>query len=237
MPARTGQEYITGLKEHPREVWIDGERVQDVTTHPALRNGVRSVAALYDMQYDPELQEAMTYTSPTTGHPVGLSFLVPRSMADLERRRHMMARWAWASCGMMGRSPDFLNVLFAAWAGAADYFAQNRPEFKHNVLNYYTFIREHDVTLTHALLNLQRRRTPTAVDTVSEDMALTVVREADAGIVVRGSRLLATLGPIADELAIYHAGNHRMGAGPASTIPWDHGSRRWTRSCSSTTCW
>src|SRR6516165_6197633 len=212
MPARTGEAYIKGLKEHPREVWIDGERVEDVTTHPALRNGVRSVAVLYDMQYDPELQEEMTYTSPTTGQPVGLSFLVPQSIADLERRRRMMERWAWAGCGMMGRSPDFLNVLFAAWAGAADYFAQNRPEFKHNVLNYYTFIREHDVTLTHALLNLQRRRTPTAVDTVSEDVALTVVREADAGIVVRGSRLLATLGPIADELAIYHAGNHRMGA-------------------------
>jgi len=55
MPARTGQQYITGLQERPREVWIDGERVQDVTTHPALRNGVRSVAALYDMQHDPAL--------------------------------------------------------------------------------------------------------------------------------------------------------------------------------------
>jgi len=212
MPARTGQEYITGLKEHPREVWIDGERVQDVTTHPALRNGVCSVAALYDMQHDPALREEMTYTSPTTGQPVGLSFLVPQSITDLERRRRMMARWAWASCGMMGRSPDFLNVLFTAWAGAADYFARNRPAFKHNVLKYYEFIREQDLTLTHALLNLQRRRTPATVDTVSEDVALTVVRETDAGIIVRGSRLLATLGPIADELAIYHAGNHWMGA-------------------------
>jgi aromatic ring hydroxylase len=67
MPARTGQQYITGLKERPREVWIDGERVKDVTTHPALRNGVRSVAALYDMQHVPELREEMTYASPTTG--------------------------------------------------------------------------------------------------------------------------------------------------------------------------
>jgi 4-hydroxyphenylacetate 3-monooxygenase len=212
MPARTGQQYITGLQERPREVWIDGERVQDVTTHPALRNGVRSVAALYDMQHDPELREEMTYASPTTGQPVGLSFLVPQSIADLERRRTMMTRWAWASCGMMGRSPDFLNVLFTAWAGAADYFAQNRPEFKHNVLRYYECIREQDVTLTHALVNLQRRRTPATVDTLSEDVALTVARETDAGIVVRGSRLLATLGPIADELAVYHAGNHRWGA-------------------------
>jgi 4-hydroxyphenylacetate 3-monooxygenase len=212
MPARTGQEYIKGLQEHPREVWIAGERVQEVTTHPALRNGVKSVAALYDMQHDPAIREEMTYLSPTTGAPVGLSFLVPQSVADLERRRRMMERWAWASCGMMGRSPDFLNVLFAAWAGAADYFAQNRPAFKHNVMQYYEFLREHDVTLTHALVNLQRRRTPATVDTVSDEVALTVVRETDAGIIVRGSRLLATLGPIADELAVYHAGNHRLGA-------------------------
>ena len=99
-----------------------------------------------------------------------------------------------------------------AWAGAADYFAQNRPEFKRHIIQYYEFLREQDVALTHALVNLQRRRTPAAVDTLSEDVALTVVRETDAGIIVRGSRLLATTGPIADELAVYHAGNHRVGA-------------------------
>ena len=210
MPARTGQEYINGLKEHPREVWIDGERVEDVTTHPALRNGVKSVAALYDMQHDPELREEMTYASPTTGDPVGLSFMIPQTVEDLERRRNMMTRWAWASCGMMGRSPDFLNVIFAAWAGASHFFAQDRPEFKQNVSNYYEYIRENDLTLTHALLNLQRRRGASATDTVSEEVALTVVKETGAGVVLRGSRLLATLGPISDELAIYHAGNHRM---------------------------
>ena len=195
MPARTGQEYITGLKERPREVWIDGELVRDVTAHPAFRNGVKSVAALYDMQHDPGLREEMTYASPSTGQPVGLSFQIPQTIADLERKREMMARWAWASCGMMGRSPDFLNVIFTAWAGASDYFAQNRPEFKQNVLDYYEFIRESDVTLTHALVNLQRRRAPTAADTLSDEVALTLVKETDAGIVVKGSRVLATPGP------------------------------------------
>ena len=210
MPIRTGQEYIDGLKEHPREVWICGERVKDVTTHPALKNGVKSVAALYDMQNDPALRDEMTYTSPTTGDPVGLSFLIPKSVDDLVRRRNMMENWAWASCGMMGRSPDFLNAIFAAWAGAGDYFAQDRPEFKTNVINYYEYIRENDLALTHALVNLQRSRDTTPNDTLTDEVALTVVRETDAGIVVRGSRVLATLGPISDEIAMYPVGTHRL---------------------------
>ena len=105
MPARTGQEYITGLKERPREVWLNGERIKDVTTHPALCNGVESVAALYDMQHDPSLREEMTFASPSTGDPVGLSFMIPKTVDDLVRRREMMTRWAWASCGMMGAFP------------------------------------------------------------------------------------------------------------------------------------
>ena len=71
MPARSGKEYILGLKERPREVWLDGQRVADVTVHPAFRNGINSVAALYDMQNDPALLEEMTYASPTTGQPGG----------------------------------------------------------------------------------------------------------------------------------------------------------------------
>ena len=210
MPARTGQEYIKGLQDHPREVWIDGELVQDVTTHPSLQNGVKSVAALYDMQHDPVMREEMTFASPSTGDPVGLSYLIPQTVDDLERKRNMMTQWAWASCGMMGRSPDFLNIIFTAWAGSSGYFAQDRPEFQQNVLNYHEFLRENDVALTHALVNLQRRRTANAADTLSDEVALTITKETDSGLVVRGSRVLATLGPISDEIAIYPVASHRL---------------------------
>ena len=129
MPVRTGDQYIAGLKEREVEVYVSGKRVKDVTTHPGLRNGVRTVAKLYDLQHDPALREKLTYTSPTTGDPVGLSFITPKTMDDLERRHTMMTRWAQASCGMMGRSPDFMNVTMMAMAAAGEYFAQNRPEF------------------------------------------------------------------------------------------------------------
>ena len=111
------------------------------------------------MQHDPKLRDAMTFASPSSGEPVGLSFIIPRTQDDLVRRRDMMLHWARATCGMMGRSPDFMNVTYAAWAGAADYFARGRPEFGENMRRYHAYIRDNDLTLTHSLINLQRSRT------------------------------------------------------------------------------
>lgn len=211
MPARTGAEYMAGLQERAAAVYLHGELVKDVTTHPALRNGVRTLASLYDMQHDPALQDTMTYVSPTSGERVGLSFIMPRTVQDLERRRAMMTHWARVSCGMMGRTPDFMNVTVTAMAAASDYFAQNRPEFKENIERYYEYIREHDLVLTHTLVNLQRSRSPGAAPLADRtDVALAVVRETDAGIIVRGPRVLATLGPLADEIAVYPARNHQL---------------------------
>ena len=203
MGARTGQQYIQGLRDQQREVWLGGERVKDVTTHPGLANGVRAIASLYEMQHDPGLRDEMTYVSPTSGERVGLSFIIPRTREELERRRDMMLHWARATCGMMGRSPDFMNVTFAAWAAAADYFAQGRPAFGVNIRRYYEYIREHDLTLTHALINLQRSRNISGVFNLEQGTALSVVRETDVGVVVRGARVLATLAPMSDEIAVY----------------------------------
>ena len=211
MPAKTGQQYIDGLREHPAEVWMRGERIEDVTTHPALKGGVKSVAALYDLQHREDVKDEMVYPSPSTGDPVGRSFIIPLTTDDLLLRRKMMTHWAWVGCGMMARTPDFMNVSIAGWAGAAEFFGQNRPEFAGNVRNYYEFVRENDVTLTHTLVNLQPRRTSGTVDDLDDQVALTVVKETDAGIVVRGSRVLATLGPISDEIAVYPTRTHMIG--------------------------
>ena len=55
MPARTGAEYIANMKENGPEVYLHGERVKDVTTHPALRGGIETLARMYDMQHDPTI--------------------------------------------------------------------------------------------------------------------------------------------------------------------------------------
>ena len=214
MPARTGAEYIAGLRERAADIYIGGERVSDVTRHPAFAGGLQTVAGLLEMQHDPATRDEMTYTSPSTGDPVGLSFIMPRNADDLARRRKMMRNWAKFSCGMMGRTPDFLNVAVMSMAAAADYSGQNRPEFRQNILDYYEYIRENDIVMTHTLVNLQRSRSvgATPFDDRTE-VALSVVEETDAGIIVRGARVLATLGPLSDEIAVYPARTRRVPAG------------------------
>ncbi len=210
MPARTGAEYLQGLRERPPEVWLGGERVKDVTRHPGLANGARSVAGLYDLQHNPAFRDELTYPSPASGEPVGLSFIMPQTGEDLERRRRMFYRWASCHGGMMGRTPDYMNAAFAAMASAAPYFDEDRPGFGDNVRRYYELIREQDLCLTHTLVNPQRTRSPQhyITDALAEDVALRVVRETDAGIVVKGARVLATLGPLSDEIAVYPSRSH-----------------------------
>ena len=204
MPARTGAEYIANLKENGPEVYLHGERVEDVTTHPALQGGVNTLARMYDMQHDPAIRDEMTYISPTTSNRVGTSFITPRTKKELDDRRVMMGHWARATLGMMGRSPDFMNVNIMAMAAAGDYFAQNRPEFKDNINNYYEHVRENDLVLTHTLQNLQRTRSPgSRLLEDGTDIALRVEKETDAGIYVHGARVLATLVPLSEEIAVY----------------------------------
>ena len=202
MPARNGSQFLEGLKRNPPNIYIDGERVEDPTTHPATANVARSIAELYDLQLRPDLVHVMTYESPTTGERVGLSFLETTTREDLTRRAVMHKAWADHSLGFIGRSPDYLNVNLMAAARAASYFERADPRFGENIRRYYEHVRENDLCLTHALTNPQVNRSARADHLPDPYIALGVVRETDEGLIVRGARMLATL-PIADEILIF----------------------------------
>lgn len=201
MGARNGQAYLEGLRDS-REVWLDGERVADVTCDPRLARGVRSIAALYDLQVDPCRVDQMTYVSPTSGERVGLSHIEPRSIDDLVKRRNMVKTWSEWSAGMLGRSPDYLNTMIMGCAANEDYFAHNDPAFGRNITAYYELVRERDLCLTHTLVAPQVNRSVHPDAQAGGDVALHVVHETDSGLVLSGARILATLAPASDELFV-----------------------------------
>jgi 4-hydroxyphenylacetate 3-monooxygenase len=146
----------------------------------------------------------LTYESPTSGDRVGTSFLVPRSAEDLERRRAGFRAWAAYSLGFLGRTGDYLNSALMALSQAGEWFAQVDARFGEHVARYYEMVREQDLLTTHTLIPPQANRAAGAAQAV-DGRALNahVVDQDDNGIVVRGARMLATIGPIADELLVF----------------------------------
>jgi 4-hydroxyphenylacetate 3-monooxygenase oxygenase component len=201
MGIRTGSDYVASLRDG-REVWLDGERVADVTTDPRLRAMPLSLAELYDLQHAPECADALTFPSPTTGAPVGLSHLQPRSAADLRLRRDMVKIWMDRCGGMMGRTPDFINVMIAAFAAGHAHFAVAKAAFGENIVNYHEHIRDHDLALTHSLVTPEIDKSK-PIFAQPGDIAMKVVRESDDGIIVAGARSIATLAPFANEILIF----------------------------------
>jgi 4-hydroxyphenylacetate 3-monooxygenase len=200
MGIRTGKELLESLRDD-RALFIDGERVADVTTDPRFAGAAQSLAELYDMQRDPALIEQMTFRSPASGERVGLSFIEPRSVDDLIRRRDMVKIWMDASCGMFGRSPDFMNIFVTAFASAAPEFGHRDNRFAENLRAYHAYIRENDICMTHTLVNPQVDRSK-PVEKQDKDLAAKVVRETDAGIVIRGARMVSTLCAYAHDLVV-----------------------------------
>ncbi len=200
--ARTGEAYIEALRTNPPNLWLKGERVEDPTTHPAFAGVVRSMAALYDLQHDPEWRDVLTYPSPSSGRPVGMSFRESRSRDDLEKRSAAYKAWADRTLGLMGRTPDYLNAALTAYAQAAAFFAQGDPQFAENVRRYYEFVRENDLCTTHALTNPQVNRAKSPAEQPDPYIPVGVVRETKEGVIVRGARMLATL-PVADEILVF----------------------------------
>jgi 4-hydroxyphenylacetate 3-monooxygenase len=199
--ARTSKEYVEGLKDG-REVWLAGERVGDVTTHPAFAGSIAGVAGYFDYQHT-HAGECLVPDA-VSGEPVNVSHLIPRSSEDLRRRHVAFERLARYSMGMLGRTPDYVNLTIAGFAGRSDVVGlEGNGEGADNLVRFQRHLARHDLALTHTIVHPVVDKGVGDIEGVNGSLALHKVGETADAIVVRGARVLATLGPFADEMAVY----------------------------------
>lgn len=194
---RTGSDYVGGLRDG-RQVFIDGDLVEDVATHPAFRGAVASVARLYDVASDPANRELMTFDDEATGQPAHVGFMIPRSEDDLVRRRRGLRRWAEETYGLMGRTPDHVGAFLAGFASRPDVFARGGPEFADNVTRFHRFAIENDIYAAYAIVPPQIDRSKPAHQQADPFLYAGVKEERDGGIVIKGAQMLGTGAAIAD---------------------------------------
>src|SRR5262249_1066436 len=143
----TGAEFLESLRG-PREVWIYGERVKDVTAHPAFRNPARMLARLYDSLHDPAQHEVLTCETDTgSGGFTHRSFRAPRSAEDLVAAREAIALWARLTYGWMGRSPDYKAAFLATLGANSEYYTP----YQENAHRWYREAQERVLYMNHAL--------------------------------------------------------------------------------------
>src|SRR3979490_1036807 len=148
---RTGSDYLRSLNDG-RQVFVEGERVKDVTKHRAFREAARSIARLYDIAAAPEMRERMTLVSPRAGERVRRAYQTPASHADLKARRLFSETWAEATFGLMGRTPDHVAGFFSGYAATPRPVADAGQQLADNAVKIYERARDQHLYLSYAIV-------------------------------------------------------------------------------------
>jgi aromatic ring hydroxylase len=200
MSARTGKEYLEGLKDN-REIWIDGKKV-NLFEHPAFQGSLKGMAGYFDWQH--KFADKCLVKDEVTGDLMTASLILPKNKEDLEARAKCFEQLAKYSNGMLGRTPDYCNVALTGYVSRVDAFIKaGHIQWAENLLAFHREVLEKDLSLTHTIIQPQPDKSIPDLDGLNGEVALQVVERRDDCIVVSGAKILATLGPFADELFVY----------------------------------
>ncbi len=181
----TSKEYLDSLRDG-REIWIYGERVKDVTTHPAFRNTVRMLARLYDALHDERKDIICTPTDTGNGGYTHKFFKAPKTVEDMVGARDAIAEWARVTYGWMGRAPDY-KAAFLATLGANPEFYK---PFDDNARRWYKKVNEEVTFVNHAIVNPPVDRNKPLEEV--RDVYMHVEKETDGGLIISGAKVVAT---------------------------------------------
>lgn len=197
---RSGQDYLAGLQDD-RCIYIDGRRVGDVTTDVAFRNVAGSMARLFDFAHSPDARELMTFET-EEGTRANRIWQLPRCLDDLQTRRKALEAWASLHAGFLGRAPDHVASSISGMFMGLDVFQAHDPRSASALSEYYHYARDHDLYLSYVIINPQADRSKGASEQQDPCLVAGIVDRDASGITVRGAKMLATGGVIADELFV-----------------------------------
>lgn len=184
LEAFTGEEYLESLRDG-RKVYINGELIKDVPSHPAYRNAARSVARLYDALHQEENRETLL-TVDRRGILTHRFFTPSYSAEELAKAGEAIALWQRLGYGWMGRTPEYKAAFMATLGADPDYYAP----FQDNALRLYEETARKVLFLNHVIVDppIDRHRPHHEV----RDVYIHVTKETDAGIYVSGAKQVAT---------------------------------------------
>jgi len=198
---KTGAQHTETLRDG-RQVYLDGNVVGDVTCHTAYRNVVASVARLYDFQCQPENIDLTTFETPEGTGRANRIWQLPSCFEELVQRRKGLEAWTGVHAGFLGRAPDHVASCISGMYMGRQIFEEYDPARASALSNYYHYARDNELYLTYVIINPQADRSKAAHEQEDEYLVAGVVDQDAEGITVRGAKMLATGGIMANEVFV-----------------------------------
>ena len=186
MALLNGREYRRSLRDG-RQVWIGGEKVEDVTTHRAFAPMVDAVAAIYDLHFVSAYSEQMTFALPEGGR--GSRFYkIPESREELALRREMTLAILDTICPTMDRFGDETTSVLFVWSDRKDMLDKFDPRYHKAAEGWLHRLQRENLFLTSGNTDPKGDRSKGPHEQDDPDLYLRVVKETDAGIIIRGAK-------------------------------------------------
>lgn len=199
---RNADQYIESLRDG-REVYIHGERVDDVTTHPSLRKAIDHGAIDYELDKRPDLRDLLVTRSSDTGNEIRRYFEVPRTAEDLLRRQELIETTTRNGGSvvlfMKEIGTDALNALNMV---CHDIDKKYGTEYSARVARYWQHLEEHDLSMSGAVTDVKGDRKLRPSQQEMPFYYLKVVERRPDGVIVRGAKVHTTSAPITNELIV-----------------------------------
>lgn len=190
MGLKTPAEYVQSLRDGRVTYW-DGERIDDITTHPKFRVPIAVAARDYD-HADPKHRDLMTYQA-EDGSRAHRVFQIPRSEADLQKRVEMMHEMSIVG-GVTG--------VMMALMSTKDAIAEVNPQYAANIERLYKYVRDNDLRAAEVITDPKGDRSRRAHEQDDPDLYVRIVKRNSEGIVVRGAKLHITAASLVHELVV-----------------------------------
>jgi 4-hydroxybutyryl-CoA dehydratase/vinylacetyl-CoA-Delta-isomerase len=190
MALKTREQYIDSLRDG-REIYWDGERIEDITTHPKFTVPIENAARDYDYD-DPDRREIITYKT-ETGELAHRIYQTPRSEEDLLNRVELAHNMSIVG-GVTG--------VFMALQNIVDDVRQVNPGYADNMAAMYDYARDNDLRAAEVITDAKGDRSRRAHQQDDPDLYLRIVDKGPDGVVVRGAKLHITGAPLVHELVV-----------------------------------
>jgi 4-hydroxybutyryl-CoA dehydratase/vinylacetyl-CoA-Delta-isomerase len=191
MKIETTADYMTSLRKLDPVIYYRGERIKDVTSHPATAPHVRSAAMTYSLANSDEHRDLATATSHLTGNVISRFTHVHQSVEDLIKKIKLLRVLGQKTGTCFQRCVGF-DAINAVYTVAYEIDQKLGTDYFERFKKWLIDIQDQNLMVVGAMTDPKGDRSKGPAQQSDPDQYVRVVKRTSDGVVIRGAKLHMT---------------------------------------------